>query len=118
MSSPSRRTGAEWETRLEAHLRPRFGFCERLPLKGSNDQGDLYVIHGGHYYVIEAKAERTINLSGYLAEAAVEAAAFAKARGLPLEIVHPLAIVKRRNHPTGKAYVVQELDEWIREIKA
>ena len=118
MTNKSKAIGTEWETRLVEYLRPRMGVAERLTIAGVNDQGDLWFPHGGHYYVVEAKAEKKIDLSAYVTEAEREAFHFAKARGIPEHLVHPMAIVKRRNYPVGKAYVVHTLDSYIREVKS
>ena len=110
------RAGPEWETRLEGHLRPLFGNCERLTKTGRDDQGDLWLRWNGRPYVIEAKAEKRIDLAGYVKEAAVEAGNWHKKRPLEPKPI-PLAIVKRRNHNVSKAYVVRELDQFVRMVK-
>lgn len=117
MSNPSRRTGSEWETRLEGYLRGRFGNAERMPLSGVNDQGDLFFHWQGRAFVIEAKAERKINLSAYVTEAKAEAQNWWNKRKAQWPMPHPIAIVKRRNHSVGKSYVVLELDEFVRLVK-
>ncbi len=116
MVNKSKAVGTEWETRLVEYLRPRFGNCERLTLNGSLDEGDLYFYWNDLTFVIEAKAERAINLASYMKEAAAEAGNFAKKRpmrGKPFGV----AIVKRRNHGVDKAYVVMELDTFVRMVK-
>lgn len=116
--SKNGRIGSEWETRLLVFLRGFFSTVERLRLTGARDEGDVWFEHKGHRFVIEAKAERSISLSAYVNEAKVEAANYAKARRWPIELVHPVAIIKRRNHSVSKAYVVMELDEFIRLVKS
>lgn len=117
MSNKSKRTGSEWEIRLTNYLRGFFPMVERLRQAGVNDEGDVWFAQEPHRFVVEAKAERTINLSAYVTEAKVEAANYAKARRWPIELVHPVAIIKRRNHHVSKAYVVMELDEFVRLVK-
>lgn len=98
---PRNRTGAEWEWRLARYLQHWFPLAEPRRQGGKNDRGDIAGIFDT---VIEAKAERKIDLAGAMKEAEVEA----RNAGVSLKV----CIFKRRNHPVGKAYVVQELDQW------
>jgi hypothetical protein len=116
VSNPSKAKGSAWETTLETSLRDMFGNAERLTLNGALDQGDVWFVHHGQPYVVEAKAERAINLSGYVDEAYLEARNWATKRPIyPLAI--PVVMVKRRNHSVLKSYVVQEFAEWVRTVK-
>src|SRR5659263_256491 len=114
MSTASRRIGTAFESALVAHIRERFGLrAERLRQAGKNDQGDISVDDVGLVYLIEAKAEKAINLSGYIAEAEVERKNYCRARGIPESGVMPLAVVKRRGKGIGDAYVVTTLDQFF-----
>lgn len=114
MSTASRRIGTAFESALVAHIRERFGLrAERLRQAGKNDQGDIAVDDVGLVYLIEAKAEKSINLSGYITEAEVERKNYCRARGIPESAVMPLAVVKRRGKGIGDAYVVTTLDQFF-----
>ena len=115
MSSPSKRKGSAWETDLRAYLIDSGFDTVRNTTNGANDIGDLATRVNGKHYVIEAKATKTLDLSGFLAEAFVEADNYATLNRLDRSIVHPLVVVKRRNHGVNRAYVVQELGEWLRD---
>lgn len=117
MSNPSRRKGSSYESLLEGELRGRFGNAERLPLNGTLDEGDIWFHWQGQPYVIEAKAERSINLSAYVKEAREEASNWWAKRKAQWPLPIPVAIVKRRNHGVGKSYVVMELDQFVRLVK-
>lgn len=106
------RKGTLWETKLLNHLRSNGFDVERLRLTGKEDEGDLVVKDGG-VVIVEAKDEKRINLAGYLREAEAEAENYAKHRGLDPQLVTPVAIVKRRNHGVGKAYVVMTVDTFF-----
>ena len=90
--------------------------AERLPLSGVADEGDVAVtdVDADLVYLVQAKAEAKINLSGYMTEVHVQAVNYAKARGLDPEHVMPIAVVKRRGYPIEKAYVVCELADFFR----
>lgn len=109
----AKRRGAQWETDLLTYFRQRGLLAERLPKTGVKDEGDLWV-HGGNmdrYCVVEAKNAARITLSEWVEEAKLEAAHFAAARGLTF--ANPIVVIKRRNHGVERAYVVQELDDWL-----
>lgn len=117
MSSKSRRTGSEFELRVLRWVREVAGLpAERLRLAGRNDEGDIAVQDVGLVYLIEAKAEQKIDLSGYIREAEVEAVNYAKARGLDPETVMPIVVVKRRNQPVEKSYVVTTLAQFLAPV--
>lgn len=105
MSHPSKRKGSDFEIKLEAYLQSCMLPAKRQPARGKLDEGD---IHLGDLWVIEAKAEKSINLPGYLAELEVEMANAERPYGV--------VVVKRRNHQIGRSYVVMELDRFIHDI--
>jgi hypothetical protein len=115
VSNPSKARGSKWETDLRSYLIDSGFDTVRNTTNGSNDIGDLAVRVNGRHYVIEAKATKTLDLSGFLAEAAVEQHNYATLNRLDPGFVHPLVVVKRRNHGVSRAYVVQELGEWLRD---
>jgi Holliday junction resolvase len=115
VSSPSKRKGSAWETDLRTYLIDCGFDTVRNTTNGANDIGDLAVRVNGRHYVIEAKATKTLDLSGFLAEAEVEQQNYAALNRLDPGLVHPLVVVKRRNHGVSRAYVVQELGEWLRD---
>ena len=115
MSNPSKRKGSAWETTLRDYLIEHQIDTVRNTTNGAFDIGDLAVRLNGRHYVVEAKATKQIDLSGFISEATVEADNYATLNKLDPAIVHPLVVVKRRQHGTSKAYVVVELGEWLRD---
>ena len=110
MSTYSRRTGSEWETRLASHLTQRKTFggeVFRAPRWGAKDKGDL--VNTGDF-AFEAKATKTIDLSGFLGETETERINAGRRWGV--------CVVKRRNHPVGRSYAVMELDSLLDLIEA
>ncbi len=114
MSSYNKQKGSKFETDVMKHLRKLGHFAERLAKAGSNDEGDIVTIIAGQTYILECKNRKSINLPQFWAEAQTEAANYAKARG---SIPSPLAfvIVKRRQHGVEKAWVVQDLEQWLQD---
>ena len=113
-SSPNRTAiaaGKKFQTDVLKYLREAGIKAERLVLAGQLDEGDIYAAGA----ILELKAERRINLAGYLKEAKVEAENYAKARGEKLP--DAFAVVKARGKGIGQAYVIQTLDDWIKGRK-
>jgi Holliday junction resolvase len=115
MSNPAynRRVGAGFEGGLLGHLRANGVEAERLHLAGKKDEGDLVLRRGLYHFVVEAKAEKKFDLSGYIAEAATEAVNYGAARNIPHHLVHPLVVMKRPRRSIGDAYVVTTVDRLI-----
>jgi hypothetical protein len=66
----AKRKGTGWETTLVEFLRANGApHAERRAQGGTKDRGDIAGIPG---LVIEAKAEKAVNLAGWIAEAEVE----------------------------------------------
>lgn len=107
--------GAVFETGILKLLRSITGFfAERLTKAGSKDEGDIVCVVSGKTYILELKNVKKIDLPQFWKEAEVEALNYATARGIrdvPLHYV----VVKRRNAPLEKAWVVQTLEQWIKE---
>ena len=112
MSSYNKQKGSKFETDVMKYLRKLGHFAERLAKAGANDEGDIVTIIAGQTYILECKNRKSIDLPQFWAEAQTEAANYAKARGL---LDSPLAfvIVKRRQHGVEKAWVIQDLDQWL-----
>ena len=106
--------GATFEIDVVKWLRKMGVIAERLTKSGSKDQGDIMAIVAGQTYILELKNRKALNLPTFWKEAKVEAANYAKAR--ELELI-PLAyvIVKRRNAGIEQAWVIQDLDQWLKE---
>lgn len=106
--------GTQFETDVMKYLRSLGHFVERLAKAGANDEGDLVAIIAGQTYVLELKNRKKIDLPAFWNEAQVESENYAKARGLA-STPPAFVIVKRRNAPTHKAWVIQPLENWIEE---
>jgi hypothetical protein len=114
MANPNGRKGAQFETDVMRWLRSAGALCERLVKAGKNDEGDLVAIVGGKQYILELKNRKTISLPEFWREAEVEAENYAKARGLTEVPLHYI-ILKRRNAGIEKAWVIQDLEQWLAE---
>ena len=114
MANPNGRKGAQFETDVMRWLRSAGALCERLVKAGKNDEGDLVAIVGGKQYILELKNRKTISLPEFWREAEVEAENYAKARGLTEVPLH-YVILKRRNAGIEKAWVIQDLQQWLGE---
>ena len=114
MSSYNKVKGSKFETDVMKYLRKLGHFAERLAKAGSNDEGDIVTIIAGQTYILECKNRKSLNLPAFWDEAQVEAKNYAKARGM---VATPPAfvIVKRRQHGVEKAWVIQDLDQWLVE---
>jgi len=88
--------------------------AERLTKAGAKDEGDLVTIIAGKTYILELKNRKKIDLPAFWDEAQVEAKNYAKARGLSF-VPPAFVIVKRRNAGIDRAWVVQDLDQWLQE---
>ena len=114
MSNPNGRKGAQFETDVMRWLRNAGALCERLVKAGKHDEGDLVAIIAGKQYILELKNRKTISLPEFWREAEVEAENYAKARGLSEVPLHYI-ILKRRNAGIEKAWVIQDLQQWMAE---
>ena len=114
MANPNGRKGAQFETDVMKWLRSMGAVAERLTKAGAKDEGDIVAIVCGKTYVLELKNRKKLDLPAFWDEAQVEAKNYAKARGLP-SLPSAFVIVKRRNHGIEKSWVIQDLDQWMRE---
>jgi len=95
MANPSGRRGADWEQKVADYLKEEFPMVERRVKNGRLDRGD---ITGLGSVVIEAKAERVIDLPGYLGELEVEQDNDSASFGF--------VFVKNRRHSVEDGYAV------------
>ncbi|WP_159795589.1 hypothetical protein [Puerhibacterium puerhi] len=113
----ARQRGARFEIDLLNALREVGLDAERLRLAGVDDEGDLVVREGSGgevlYTVIEAKAEKEMNFSGYVAEAQKEREHFIRRRGLNPSFVDGIAVVKRPGKSILDAYVVTTVRDYF-----
>ena len=100
MANPSGRKGADWEQKVADYLKEAFPLAERRVKNGRYDRGDT---SGVPNVCIEAKAERSIDLPGYLDELAVEQEN-ADAR-------FGFVFVKNRRHGIGDGYAVMSIEK-------
>jgi Holliday junction resolvase len=114
MANPNGRKGAQFETDVMKFLRSVGLLAERLTKAGAKDEGDLVCIVAGKTYILELKNRKSVNLPEFWAEAEVEALNYAKARGIGEVPLH-YVVVKRRNSGIDKAWVIQDLAQWIKE---
>lgn len=115
MANPNGRKGAAFEIAVRDLLRKADFFVERLVKNGKNDEGDLVCIIAGETYILELKNRKKLDLPQFWREAQVEAQNYAKARNIETPISY--VIVKRRNAPIEQSWVIQSLDQWIKEVQ-
>jgi Holliday junction resolvase len=116
MASPkyNKVKGAAFEIDVMKWFRSLGILAERLRLAGKDDEGDIVVIIAGKTYVLELKNTVKLSLPEFWRQAQVEALNYAKARGIG-EVPPAYVIVKRRNAGIEKAWVIQDLEQWIKE---
>ena len=111
----NKRKGAGFEIDLENFFRSKFLQIMRLVRRGKDDEGDEVIRVHDLAVVIEAKNEKSIDLSGYMREATEEALRW-EARHVhdpkPASLVIGAAAIKRRNHPISKSYIVIEAEDF------
>jgi Holliday junction resolvase len=108
--------GATFETDIRDWFRSRGYDAERLARAGAKDEGDVVVKSDflGSIGIIECKAPGAngkITLSGWTAEAQVEAKHYAEARGIDGGAVLPAVIIKARGKSIDDAYLVFRLGD-------
>jgi Holliday junction resolvase len=116
MASPkyNKVKGAAFEIDVMKWFRSLGILAERLRLAGKDDEGDIVVVIAGKTYVLELKNTVKLSLPEFWRQAQVEALNYAKARGIG-EVPPAYVIVKRRNAGIEKAWVIQDLEQWIKE---
>ncbi len=116
MANKNGRKGSQFETDVMKWLRKCGVIAERLTKAGAKDEGDMVVIISGETYILELKNRQTLSLPEFWREAQVEALNYAKARGLG-EVPMSYVVVKRRNASIDQAWVIQDLNQWLKEKK-
>ncbi len=118
MSSPkyNKAKGAAFEIDVMKWFRGLGVLAERLRLAGKDDEGDLVVVVTGQTYILELKNTARLDLPEFWRQAEVEALNYAKARGIGEVPLH-YVVVKRRNSGIDKAWVIQDLTQWLKEKK-
>ena len=116
MANKNGRKGSQFETDVMKWLRGAGVIAERLTKAGAKDEGDMVVIISGETYILELKNRQTLSLPEFWREAQVEALNYAKARGLG-EVPLSYVVVKRRNASIEDAWVIQNLNQWLKEKK-
>ena len=118
MSSPkyNKAKGAAFEIDVMKWLRSMGQVADRLRLAGKDDEGDLVCVVAGQTYILELKNTARLDLPEFWRQAEVEALNYAKARGIGEVPLH-YVVVKRRNSGIDKAWVIQDLAQWIKEKK-
>ena len=116
MSNPkyNKAKGAAFEIDVMKWFRSLGVLAERLRLAGKDDEGDLVCVVAGQTYILELKNTARLDLPQFWREAEVEALNYAKARGIGEVPLH-YVVVKRRNAGIEKAWVVQDLEQWLKE---
>jgi hypothetical protein len=113
MANPNGRKGALFETDVMRWLRSVGAIAERLTKAGSKDEGDIVAIVAGKTYILELKNRKNISLPAFWEEATTESSNYAKARGLE-QTPPAYVIIKRRNAGIEKAWVVENLEQWVK----
>jgi Holliday junction resolvase len=109
--------GAGYETDITKYFRDRGYDAERLARRGSKDEGDVVVradFLGANIGILECKAPGAsgkITLSGWTAEAQVEADHYAEARNLDRNAVIPAVVIKARGKSIADSYLVLRLGD-------
>jgi Holliday junction resolvase len=116
MSQYNKTKGSQFETDVMKWLRKMGAIAERLTKAGAKDEGDIVTVIAGETYILELKNRKALSLPEFWAEAEVEALNYAKARGIGEVPLH-YVVVKRRNAGIDKAWVIQDLTQWLKEKK-
>ncbi|MER7922137.1 hypothetical protein ABTY96_03200 [Streptomyces sp. NPDC096057] len=103
-STPAKAKGTAWESDIVGYLREQHNPGARRNVQmGARDIGD---VDGYYLHALEAKAEKTITLADYIAQANREAVHAGQPFGC--------AVVKRRMKGVADGYVVRDLRTDVR----
>jgi hypothetical protein len=97
--------GRHWETACSSLLNLFFPGTERRRQRGVKDAGDLIPGKGLEDWTVECKAEKRIDLAGYMTEVEAEQ----KWSGTKWGV----ALVKRRQKPVIEGYAVMPIHTWV-----
>jgi len=111
----NKQKGSKFEVDVMKWFRKMGVVAERLRLSGSEDEGDLVVIVAGETFVFELKNTKKLNLKEFWDEAQKEADNYAKHRGVDRPLYYVL--FKRRNAGIDRAWVIQDLTQWLEDKK-
>jgi hypothetical protein len=108
--------GATFESDIRDWFRNHGFDAERLARAGARDEGDVVVKTDflGSIGIIECKAPGAngkITLSGWTAEAQIEADHYAEARNIDRSAIMPAVIIKARGKSIDDAYLVLRLGD-------
>jgi len=115
--SAAKRKGTAWERRVADYAHARGFPWDRAPLRGSRDLLDIQGCLPDGWLI------GTKNLSPETLQARLSSAMDQCRRAIgnldawyfpPPKDVIPVQVVQRRNHRTGRAYVVMEYDDFLR----
>ena len=115
MSAAGKARGSRFENDLETWMIDAGYDAQRLPRSGSKDIGDLHVrLKDETYLVIEAKNRKSLALSEWVQEAAVEAAHHEARYGRESTgiVVH-----KKRQASIGDSYVTVPLADFMEILR-
>lgn len=101
MTNANARKGSSFEVALRDHARQRGAKVARVHDGGIADEGDLLFFGS---ITAQAKNTKEQKLS-WLSEA--------QAQSQRAQTEKAVLIFKRRNHGTGKSYVIQDYDQWL-----
>lgn len=110
----NRRNGSKWQSDIRNGLRGEGFDIERLALTGKEDEGD-HVIRAsdGTFTIIEAKAG-AMHAADFVKQTQEERANFAKHRGLSLDQVTGVAVIKARGKNWRDAYVLTTVADYFK----
>ena len=108
--------GANFETDIRDWFRNHGFDAERLARAGAKDEGDVVIKADflGNIGILECKAPGAngrVTLSGWTAEAQVEADHYAEARNLERKSILPAIVIKARGKSIDDAYLVLRLGD-------
>lgn len=103
-----KRIGSQWERDVAAYLRDH-GFPHAERAFGAGRPLDVGDIDGLPGVVVECKAQKAYALAEWMDEARVEQANAGAQYGF--------VVAKRRQRPVGQAYVISELEQFVRLLR-
>ena len=103
MTNSSKDKGSAYERLVVMYLKAH-GFPKAQRRYGAGAVNDTGDVHGVPEWVLELKAEKKIDLAGYMDETMLEKSNAHETFGA--------AIIKRRNKSVGQSYVVMPLEQF------